>query len=119
VEQNTVVQEISLPLYEVKGWIKFLGIFNIVQGGLTALTIVGIIFAWLPIWTGILLYQLAQRIENARYSGDQGQFFDGMQKIKTIVIIYSVLTLLGIAAMIFVFVVWGAIFFAALSEYGS
>ncbi len=42
---QALVREISLPLYQAQGWMKFLGIVMIVQGVLTALTIIGIIFA--------------------------------------------------------------------------
>ena len=44
------------PLYEARGWMKFLGIVMVIAGIFTAITIVGIIIAWLPIWLGVLLF---------------------------------------------------------------
>ena len=69
IEQK-VVREVSLPLFSSKGWIKFLGILMIIYGVIAAMTIVGIIFAWLPIWLGVLLNQTANRIEQAHLAGD-------------------------------------------------
>ena len=47
------IQDIS---GNMTGWLKFLGIILIIAGGLYALTLVGIIIAWLPIWLGILIF---------------------------------------------------------------
>jgi hypothetical protein len=51
------VRELSVPLFQAKGWLKFLGILSIIGGVFQALTIVGIIYAWIPIWSGVLLHQ--------------------------------------------------------------
>jgi hypothetical protein len=54
----------------MKGWIKFLGVMNIIGGGINALTIVGILWAWLPIWVGVILMQAGSRAEAYAASGD-------------------------------------------------
>ncbi len=48
-------REVCKELDSVRGWLKFIGIVTLVGGILQAFTIIGILFAWLPIWMGILL----------------------------------------------------------------
>ncbi|MFO7651171.1 MAG: DUF5362 family protein, partial [bacterium] len=43
------------------GWLKFFGIVTIIAGALNALSLVGILWAWLPIWLGVLLVQAGSR----------------------------------------------------------
>jgi len=99
IEQK-VVREVSLPLFSSKGWIKFLGILMIIYGVIAAMTIVGIIFAWLPIWLGVLLNQTANRIEQAHFSGDSVAMIRAQNSLSTYFTIYGVLALLGIVAAI-------------------
>ncbi len=95
-DQNTLIREISSPLYESKGWMKFLGILTIIYGVFLALTLVGIIIAWLPIWLGILIYNAATASENAYTTGDKFAFLRSMNQLKTYFIINGVLALIGI-----------------------
>ena len=95
IEQK-VVREVSLPLFSSKGWIKFLGILTIIYGVIAAMTIVGIIFAWLPIWLGVLLNQTANRIEQAHLSGDSVAMIRAQNSLSTYFTIYGVLALIGI-----------------------
>jgi hypothetical protein len=102
-DQTALVRELGFPLYQGKGWIKFLGILSIVQGVIAALTIIGIIFAWLPIWIGILLYQSATMMERAYAMGDRRTFVEAMGKLKTYFLIQGITALLGIILAIFAF----------------
>ncbi len=102
-DQLTFVREMGFPLYQGRGWIKFLGIMSIVQGAMAALTIVGAIVAWLPIWVGILLYQSATTMEKAYALGDKRTFAVAMGKLKTYFLIQGILTLIGIIIAIFAF----------------
>ena len=47
--ESQVVREVSAPLFEAKGWMKFLGVLMILYGVLMIMTIVGIVICWLPI----------------------------------------------------------------------
>ena len=88
------IKTITRPLFEAKGWMKFLAITLIVFGVMTALTIVGIIVAWIPIWAGALIWQSASRIEPAHLVGDQEAALESMAKLKTLFVLYGILTLL-------------------------
>lgn len=89
-----------IPAYESKGWLKFLGVVMIISGGLTALTIVGLIFAWLYIWVGVLLWQAGDRANSAYLSRDHAMLTQYMQKLKTIIVIAGVLTAIGLVAAV-------------------
>ncbi|MEE4260466.1 MAG: DUF5362 family protein [Bacteroidales bacterium] len=104
IEQK-VVREVSLPLFSSKGWIKFLGILMIIYGVFAALTIVGIIIAWLPIWLGVLLNQTANRIEQAQASGDILAMVRSQNSLSTYFTVYGVLALIGIIGSIIAIIV--------------
>ena len=88
------LKEVALPLYEARGWMKFLGIVMLVIGIGTALTIVGIVIAWLPIWLGVLLFQAAGRIDTAFATEDAGYLRESLAKLKTYFVIQGVLLLI-------------------------
>lgn len=102
------VSQLSLPLASATGWMKFIGVIFIIQGVLTALTIVGIIVAWLPIWIGVLLMQAASAIERAQYNDEAGALMEALGKLKTYFIIQGILILLGIIFAVLYFVFFGA-----------
>jgi len=95
-ERAELIQQIIYPIYGCKGWMKFIGVIFIIGGILYALTLVGIIVAWLPIWQGVLLIQSAGAAENARHTGSENELIRSLAKIRTYFIIMGVLTLLGI-----------------------
>lgn len=99
-ERSAIVRELSTPLAAGKGWMKLLGIVFIIQGVLAAITIIGIIVAWLPIWIGVLLLQSAGAIEQAQATGDEVQFRRSMDKLRTYFVILGILILISIVLMV-------------------
>jgi hypothetical protein len=95
VEQQ-LVREVSSPLFAAKGWMKFLGVLMIIYGILMAITIVGIIICWLPIWIGVILFRAATAVEAAQASGSKMELYTALSKLKTYFTIYGVLALIGI-----------------------
>ncbi|MBU2650784.1 MAG: DUF5362 domain-containing protein [Bacteroidetes bacterium] len=95
-DQNMLIREIASPLYNGKGWMKFLGILSIIYGVFLALTIIGILIAWLPIWLGILIYNAAVSCENAYMNGDKYSLMKSMQQLQNYFVINGVLALVGI-----------------------
>ena len=90
------VRLLSSPLYNNKGWIKFFGIMNIIYGVFAAVTLVGILFAWLPIWLGILINGAANNIERAYLAGDQQAMLQAQKKLSTYFVINAILVLVGL-----------------------
>ena len=93
--ETQIIRSVSSPLAEGAGWMKFLGILSILAGASQMLSLVGILWGWLPLWMGILLYQAAGDAENARLSGDPYALASALGKVKTYFMINGILTLLG------------------------
>lgn len=83
MEEKMQVQQLAEPLYQAKGWMKFIGIVSIISGVISALTIFGLIYCWLPIWMGSTLISASNRLESARFSGDSGQLTESLIKLKS------------------------------------
>jgi hypothetical protein len=116
---NPSIQDLSQPLASGKGWMRFVGIVFIIQGALTALTLVGIIIAWLPIWIGVLVMQSAGAIERAQLSGDAAALKEALSKLRTYFVIQGVLILIGIILWVLALFFYGAVFLAMLHNGGS
>ncbi len=95
-----LVRSIGAPIFQGRGWLKFLGVLMIAYGVITALTIIGILFAWLPIWQGVLLYQAASLAEQSSVSGEPALLTASLGKLKVYFMIMGVLTLIGICMMV-------------------
>ena len=84
-EQATALEQAAAQLrrtaVSMGSWLKFLGIVSIVSGALLAFTIIGLIFAWLPIWLGVLLFQAGDRANRAEHSDDLAQVADMLSLI--------------------------------------
>ena len=93
--ESQIIRSVSSPLAEGAGWMKFLGILSIIAGASQMLSLVGILWGWLPLWMGILLYQAANAAETARLSGDPYALASALGKVKTYFMINGILTLLG------------------------
>lgn len=90
--ESDIVRETALPLYQSRGWLKFVGIMMILGGIPSALALVGII----PIWQGVLLMQAASSIETAANTGQRYALNSAMSNIKTFFVVNGVLMLIGI-----------------------
>jgi Family of unknown function (DUF5362) len=105
-ENTSLVQQLSAPLNSGRGWIKFLGILSIVGGVLTALSIIGILWAWLPIWLGVLLFQSASGMEQAAASGDTATFVMAQNKLRLYFVINGIMIIVGFALAV-LFIMFG------------
>jgi hypothetical protein len=94
------IRELSFPLYACEGWMKFVAVMSIISGALQVLTIFGIIIAWLPIWTGILLLQSANAVGQAYETDSKEALTVSLSKLKTYFIIMGILTLIGVIVMV-------------------
>jgi hypothetical protein len=101
--QEKVIQQVSAPLYSAKGWMRLIGILLIITGVVYALSIVGIIFAWIPIWLGILVTGAANKMDMAYQTGDKYSFIEAQKKIGLYFTVYGVLTLIGLILFVLFF----------------
>ena len=112
-------QDLIQPLASGKGWMKFVGVMFIIQGALTALSIIGILIAWLPIWIGVLLMQSAGALERAELSGDANAAKEALARLRTYFVIQGVLYIVGIVLFALYIVFFGSMFMAMLHNGGN
>lgn len=115
VKDEFAIQEIKRVAVDTAGWLKFLGIFFIIYGGLIAITIIGIVIAWLPIWMGILLYSAGKKATDAQYTNNPMHLVEMMKKFRTFFIIQGVLLILGLVGIV-LFLIIGVTYFLNLSR---
>jgi hypothetical protein len=105
--ERELVREIGAPLFDAKGWMKFLGVLMIIYGVVLIFTIVGIILCWLPIWIGVLLLRTASSTEAAEASGSKQELVTALTKLRTYFTIYGVLAIIGLVAAVIALAVGG------------
>lgn len=91
---NVDIRSISAPLYESRIWLKILGISSIAGGVFAALTIVGIVFAWIPIWLGVASMRAAKAVTGAFESGSAEALQETNIRLRTAITIMGVLQLI-------------------------
>lgn len=96
VDQTNLIREVTAPVYQARGWMKFIGVLLIIGGIIYALTIVGIIIAWLPIWMGVILFQAGSSSEQAYFNGDKFSLLKSLNQIKLYFTIMGIMTLISI-----------------------
>jgi flagellar biosynthesis protein FlhB len=102
------IQQMKQTALTMSTWLKFLGIVSIISGAISAITIVGIIFAWLPIWMGVLLFQAGDRASGVRYSEDLNSLAQMMEKLKMYFVVYAVAIIVSLAFVILLFAFAGS-----------
>lgn len=105
---RTEFDQAIIAARETKPWIKFLGIIQIISGALLCLTCYGIVVAWIPIWTGLVLAQSADSFG----ATTSGGFVRGMAKLRTYFVVTGVMTLISLilVAISFMIVLFTGLF---------
>ncbi|MGI0119207.1 DUF5362 domain-containing protein [Zooshikella sp. RANM57] len=114
--EKALVGEMTLPIFQCKGWLKLLGVLSIIGGIFIALTIVGILVAWLPIWQGVLLYQSASAIEEAKHNESKEALLRSLNKLKVYFIIMGVLMLIWLILMVLGLIFGGLGMFMSMAQ---
>ena len=109
------LRQAAVPLYEARGWMKLLGVVMVLSGILTALTLVGLLVAWLPIWLGVLLFQAAGRVESAVAADDALSLRESLAKLKTFFVVQGILLLICLVGTAVAMLVGGLSLAALLS----
>ncbi len=94
--EEKLIAEISYPLFHSRSWVKLIGVLGIIYGVFMAISIVGIIFAWLPIWIGVLLYQTGNNISAAYNLGDKISLIKAQKNLAVYFTIYGVIVLVSL-----------------------
>jgi len=90
----------------MKGWLKFIGIVTIISGALQALSIIGILWAWLPIWLGVILSQAGSRAGDYLDRQDDAALAQFTGKLKTYFVISGVVLIVSLALGVLAGIFW-------------
>lgn len=113
---TVTVAEVAAPLAKTSFWFKLLAVVQLSVGALYAVTIFGILIAWLPIWHGILLWQTSSLAEKAHAQNDTQALLEANSKLRTYFMIMGIVTLVGLVLMAIFLVAGGAAMMVALGE---
>lgn len=105
VQTEKLVREISQPLSQAAGWIKFMGIALIIYGSLLGLTIIGLLIAWLPFWLGLVLLKAGNNARRAFHEGNKGSLIQSLLNLNTYFTINAVLIILGLFMVILAIII--------------
>ncbi|WP_018871642.1 DUF5362 family protein [Thioalkalivibrio sp. ALJ16] len=97
---SMVSRELIEPLVRGKFWMQLIGVMLILSGVLTALSIVGIIVAWIPIWAGVVLMQAAGATQRAFDSGDALELKYALGRLRIYFTIFGILLLIYLILMV-------------------
>lgn len=116
VDRTDAVRHFAGILARASGWMKFVAVLAIAGGVFYAITIVGIIVAWIPIWLGVLLWQAADAASRAESETDPALLERALDRLRSFFTVNGVIALVGLslALLAFVLVVLG--FLGGLAE---
>ncbi len=99
-------------------WLKFLGIVYIIQATISVITtmFVGIVFAWLPLWMGIILFQAGNRASTAALSGRTEELLPMIDKLKLYFIINGIVMIIAIVVIGLLIAIFGFGFMSMFNE---
>ena len=108
IDQSSVIKELTIKAQNMTGWMKFLGIITIISGAFGVLSIVGIVFAWIPIWLGVLLIQAGARATNAQITNNPKELVLMLEKLRLYFVIQGILLIIMIVVFIIGIISLGA-----------
>lgn len=92
----SIVRYLDEPLWRVRGWMQFLGVLCMIHAAFCILSIWGILFCWIPIWTGLTLFGAAKNARAAAELDNQDYLRVALDKVALYFKIIGVLTLVSI-----------------------
>lgn len=109
---SALLRQLHAIAAHMSAWLKLLGFLSMVCGALAVLTLVGILFAWIPFWLGILLFQAGSRAARAQEPREMAIMLEKLR---------SYFALLGTVAIItLAFVIMFLVYFSdLLAHYGA
>lgn len=112
---DDAVRAIVRPLLDGKLWMKLLGVMLMISGALQVLSLIGILWAWVPIWLGALLFQAAGAADEAAASGRLEAAVRATDKLRLFFMIQGILLLIALIIFGAFFLLGGAALLAGLA----
>ncbi len=114
---ETMVKELAQKMHGAQFWMYLIGIIMIIAGVLDAISLVGIIVAWLPIWLGVLLCMAASSLGQANMTGDMDRLQQMLARLKLYFIVQGVVILVCIVLGIFGFLFFSSMIMGMLANH--
>ena len=115
MQSNDNLRADMAPMVNGKLWMKLLGVMMIITGALQVLSIIGILWAWVPIWLGVLLFQAAGAAEEASATGAVAAATRATDKLRLFFMIQGILLLISLIVFALAMLLGGAAMFAGLA----
>ena len=97
--------ELFEPISSRSKWMRFLGILLIVYGVFIALSIIGLVVAWIPIWLGLLLVRAADASKNLIITEDADYAVELSENIGKFIKISGIVVLVWLVLTVVTFLV--------------
>lgn len=94
-DQSQIIKNVAEPLSQARFWMKLMAVMLMLSALGAVITIWGIVFAWLPVWLGVLLWQAANSAEDAQRTGRAAMLAQSLNKMKIFFMIYGIITILA------------------------
>lgn len=78
-----VIRDVASSLVAAAGWMKAFAVILVITGVVQCLTLVGVLVGWFPILAGVILFQSASLVEEARLRSSEDKLKRSFQKLKT------------------------------------
>ncbi len=95
------VKRAILKLEQSSGWMKFLGVLQLIYGIITVLTIIGILWIWL----GLVLIKAANNLKMAK-EGDEEALVEASSNLSTYFTAMGIVALVGLVIGLIVGIIW-------------
>ncbi len=112
--QDQVWEQLVASATKSKGWMKFLGIIMIISGALTAISVVGILWAWIYIWLGILLLQAGNKATELLASKSPENLVEYQNKLSSFFQITGILTIVALGLAVIALIIASIMGFSIL-----
>lgn len=100
------------PLHRTRNWMKFLAVLLFVAGAINALSVVGLLVAWIPVLVGLLLWQAAGALTDG-YPSDADLLRRASERLRHLFMTYAVLAVVALVGFVMLL---GLGFIAAIAE---
>jgi len=115
------VKRLASVLARGSGWMKFFAVLMFVFSGIELLFSLGmaIVFVWLPIWLGVILWGAGSRASQAAASGSEADLTAALDKIRFFFKLYGILMIVGFVGGILMFFLFSATIVNAIHQSGA
>jgi hypothetical protein len=104
------------PLARSTIWMRVLAVFTIIYGVMTCLSIIGLLWGWIPIWAGVNLFGAAGAVDRAEQYDNATALHEASEKLKRFFTLAGVLGVIMVVFMLLYLVFIFAYGISALPE---